>query len=153
MTDSPAYELAQVNVGRLQAPLDSAQLKDFTEGLEPVNAVADQSDGFVWRLQDESGDATGFRILGDPELLINLSVWRDIDALTAFMYSGRHRELLKRRREFFHRLEEAVTALWWVPAGHRPTIEEAGERLVRLREQGPTAYAFSLRTTFPPPTH
>ncbi|SDJ39792.1 DUF3291 domain-containing protein [Streptomyces indicus] len=151
MADSPAYHLAQVNVGRLQAPLDSAQLKDFTEGLVPVNAVADRSDGFVWRLQDESGDATDFRILGDPELLINLSVWRDVDALNTFMYSGRHRELLKRRREFFHRLEEAVTALWWVPAGHLPSVEEAGERLLHLREHGPSAYAFSLRRSFPPP--
>ncbi|MFI6937884.1 DUF3291 domain-containing protein [Streptomyces sp. NPDC050418] len=152
MTDSVSYELAQVNVGKLQAPLDSAQLKDFTEGLGPVNAVADQSDGFVWRLQDESGDATEFRILDDPDLLINLSVWRDVDALTAFMYSGRHRELLKRRREFFHRLDEVVTALWWVEAGHRPSVEEAGQRLQHLREHGPSPVAFSLRTTFPPPT-
>ena len=143
------HELAQVNIGRLTAPLDSEQLRDFTEGLDPVNAVADASDGFVWRLKDDSGDATEFRIFGDEWLLVNMSVWRDTNALTAFMYQGRHRELLARRREFFQRLDEAVTALWWVPAGHRPTVEEAEERLVHLRTHGPTPYAFNLRTSFP----
>ncbi|WP_415952935.1 DUF3291 domain-containing protein [Streptomyces sp. KLOTTS4A1] len=151
MTDSAAYELAQVNIGRLRAPLDSAQLKDFAEGLEPVNADADKAEGFVWRLQDDYGDATGFRILDEPDLLVNLSVWRDIDTLTAYIYSGRHRELLRRRREFFHRLDEIVTALWWVPVGHRPSVDEAGERLLHLREHGPTQRAFSLRASFPPP--
>ncbi|MET7660156.1 DUF3291 domain-containing protein [Streptomyces sp. NPDC058293] len=143
------HELAQVNIGRLTAPLDSEQLRDFAEGLDPVNAVADASDGFVWRLKDESGDATSFRIFDDAWLLVNMSVWRDTNALTAFMYQGLHRELLARRREFFERLDEAVTALWWVPAGHRPTLEEAEERLVHLRAHGPTPHAFNLRTAFP----
>ncbi|MET7539937.1 DUF3291 domain-containing protein [Streptomyces sp. NPDC005507] len=143
------HELAQVNIGRLTAPLDSEQLRDFAEGLDPVNAVADASDGFVWRLKDESGDATSFPIFDDAWLLVNMSVWRDTNALTAFMYQGLHRELLARRREFFERLDEAVTALWWVPAGHRPTLEEAEERLVHLRAHGPTPHAFNLRTAFP----
>lgn len=143
------HELAQVNIGRLTAPLDSEQLRDFAEGLDPVNAVADASDGFAWRLKDDSGDATSFRIFDDAWLLVNMSVWRDTNALTAFMYQGQHRELLSRRREFFERLDEAVTALWWVPAGHRPTLEEAEERLVHLRTHGPTPYAFTLRTAFP----
>ncbi|MEU6840598.1 DUF3291 domain-containing protein [Streptomyces sp. NPDC046716] len=148
------YELAQVNIGRLRAPLDAPGMKDFTDNLEPVNAVADASDGFVWRLRDEAGerdDATVFRFYGDDWLLVNMSVWRDKDALTAFMYQGVHRELLARRREFFERLSEAVTTLWWVPAGHRPTIGEAEDRLTRLREDGPTAYAFGLRSSFSPP--
>ena len=144
-----AYELAQVNIGRLKAPLDSAQLKPFADGLAPVNAVADASDGFVWRLQDDTGDATDFRVF-DEWTLVNMSVWRDTNALTAFMYQGQHRELLARRREFFERLEEAVTTLWWVPAGHRPTVEEAETRLLHLRAHGPTEYAFTLRTSFPP---
>ncbi|MGW6401601.1 DUF3291 domain-containing protein [Streptomyces sp. NPDC055134] len=143
------HELAQVNIGRLTAPLDSERLRDFAEGLDPVNAVADASDGFVWRLKDDTGDATSFRIFDDVWLLVNMSVWRDTNALTAFMYEGRHRELLARRREFFERLDEAVTALWWVPAGHRPTVEEAEERLAHLRTHGPTPYAFNLRTAFP----
>ncbi|WP_225834836.1 DUF3291 domain-containing protein [Streptomyces sp. NK08204] len=147
---TPAYELAQVNIARLKHPLDSPQLKDFVDNLDPVNAVADVSDGFVWRLQNDSGNATDIPVLGDEWLIVNMSVWRDTNALTAFMYQGLHRELLARRREFFERLEEAVTALWWVPAGHRPTVAEAEERLLHLRAHGPTPYAFSLRTSFPP---
>ncbi|MGW1022967.1 DUF3291 domain-containing protein [Streptomyces sp. NPDC002577] len=150
MTQTAAFELAQVNIARLQAPLDSPQLKDFVDALDPVNTAADAADGFVWRLQSDSGDATDIPFLGDEWLIVNMSVWRDMNALTAFMYQGRHRELLKRRREWFERLEEAVTTLWWVPAGHQPTVAEAEERLLHLREHGPTPHAFSLRTTFPP---
>ncbi|MPY62507.1 DUF3291 domain-containing protein [Streptomyces spongiae] len=150
MTKPAAYELAQVNIARLKAPLDSPQLKDFVDALDPVNAVADASDGFVWRLQDESGDATNIPVLGDEWLIINMSVWRDTNALTAFMYQGQHRELLARRREWFERVREAMVALWWVPAGHRPTVAEAEERLLHLRAHGPTPYGFTLRTSFPP---
>lgn len=145
-----AYELAQVNIARLKAPLDSPQLKDFVDNLEPVNADADGADGFVWRLQGDSGDATDVPVFGDDWLIINLTVWRDTNALTAFMYQGRHREMLSRRREWFEKLQEAVTALWWVPAGHRPTVAEAESRLLHLRTNGPTPYAFTLRTSFPP---
>ncbi|MFD5635203.1 DUF3291 domain-containing protein [Streptomyces sp. NPDC127077] len=151
MTQSTAsFELAQVNIARLKAPLDSPQLKDFVDALDPVNAVADAADGFVWRLQSDSGNATDVPVLGDHWLIINLTVWQDIDALTAFMYRGRHRELLARRRDWFERMEEAMTTLWWVPAGHRPTVAEAESRLLHLREHGPTPHAFSLRTSFPP---
>ncbi|WP_329122792.1 DUF3291 domain-containing protein [Streptomyces sp. NBC_01465] len=146
-----SYELAQVNIARLKFPLDSPQLKPFVDGLDPVNAVADQADGFVWRLQTEAGDATELRIFGDEWLMVNMSVWRDPNALTAFMYQGQHRELLGRRYEFFERIEEAMTALWWVPAGYRPTVTDAEARLVDLRENGPTPTAFTLRTSFPPP--
>ncbi|MGP4051363.1 DUF3291 domain-containing protein [Streptomyces sp. 2A115] len=145
-----AFELAQVNIARLKAPLDSPQLKDFVDALDPVNAVADAADGFVWRLQSDSGNATDVPVFGDDWLIVNLTVWRDTNALTAFMYQGQHRELLSRRREWFERLAEAVTTLWWVPAGHRPTVAEAEERLLHLRTHGATAYAFSLRTSFPP---
>ncbi|MER7484885.1 DUF3291 domain-containing protein [Streptomyces sp. NPDC126497] len=145
-----AYELAQVNIARLRAPLDSPRLKDFVDGLDPVNADADAADGFVWRLQGEGGDATDIAVFGDSWLIVNMSVWRNTDALTAFMYQGRHREMLARRREWFERVEEAMTALWWVPAGHRPTVAEAESRLLHLRTNGPTPYAFTLRTSFPP---
>ncbi|MET9830524.1 DUF3291 domain-containing protein [Streptomyces sp. NPDC006385] len=145
-----AYELAQVNIARLKAPLDSPQLKDFVDNLEPVNADADAADGFVWRLKDDSGDATAVPVFGDSWLIINLTMWRDTNALTAYMYQGRHREMLARRREWFERVQEAMTALWWVPAGHRPTVAEAESRLLHLRTNGPTPYAFTLRTSFPP---
>lgn len=144
-----AYELAQVNIARLRAPL-TPLLKDFVDSLDPVNADADAADGFVWRLQSDEGDATAIPVFDDPWLIVNMSVWRDPDALTAFMYQGRHREMLSRRREWFERVEEAMTALWWVPAGHRPAVAEAEDRLLHLRAHGPTPYAFTLRTSFPP---
>lgn len=150
MTDAAAsFELAQVNISRLKFPLDSPELKDFVDALEPVNADAEAADGFVWRLQSEGGDATDVRVFGDDWLIVNLTVWRDAEALTAYMYQGRHREMLSRRREWFERVREAMTALWWVPAGHRPTVAEAEARLLHLRAHGPAPYAFTLRTSFP----
>ncbi|MER6204506.1 DUF3291 domain-containing protein [Streptomyces sp. NPDC001073] len=146
---SPAYQLAQANLGRLRFPLDSPELADFVAALDPVNATADTAGGFVWRLQSDSGNATDVPVLGDDWLIINMSVWRDTDALTAFMYQGEHRELLARRRDWFERVREAMTVLWWVPAGHHPTVAEAEERLLHLRVHGPTPYAFTLRTSFP----
>ncbi|MFF1837041.1 DUF3291 domain-containing protein [Streptomyces sp. NPDC058231] len=151
ITPRPGHELAQVNIARLRFPLDSPELKEFVDALDPVNAVADRAAGFVWRLQSESGNATDVPILGDSWLIVNMSVWRDTDALTAFMYQGRHRELLARRREWFERVEEAMTVLWWVPAGQRPTVRDAEERLLHLREHGSTERAFTLRTGFPAP--
>ncbi|WP_432134086.1 MULTISPECIES: DUF3291 domain-containing protein [unclassified Streptomyces] len=150
MTEAAALELAQVNIARLKFPLDSPELKDFVDSLDPVNADADAAEGFVWRLQSEEGDATDIRIFGDDWLVVNMSVWRDTDALTAYMYQGRHREMLARRREWFERAAEAMVALWWVPAGHRPTVAEAEARLLHLRTHGPSPYAFTLRASFPP---
>jgi hypothetical protein len=149
MTSADAYELAQVNISRLRFPLDSPELKDFVDALDPVNASAEAADGYVWRLQSEGGDATDIKVFGDDWLIINLTVWRDTNALTAFMYQGQHREMLARRREWFEKVAEAMTALWWVPAGHRPTVAEAESRLLHLRANGPTPYAFTLRTSFP----
>ncbi|MFD5949425.1 DUF3291 domain-containing protein [Streptomyces collinus] len=145
-----SHELAEVNIARLKAPLDSPQLKDFVDALDPVNADADAADGFVWRLQSDSGNATDVSVFGDSWLILNMSVWRDADSLTAYMYQGRHREMLARRREWFERVEEAMVTLWWVPAGHRPTVAEAESRLLHIRTHGPTPYAFTLRTQFPP---
>ncbi|MGW6706038.1 DUF3291 domain-containing protein [Streptomyces sp. NPDC054956] len=144
------YELAQVNIARLKYPLDSPELKDFVDGLDPVNAVADAAEGFVWRLEGEGGDATDVPVFDDEWIIINMSVWRDAETLDAFMYAGRHRELLARRREWFEQVKEAMAALWWVPAGERPTVADAEERLTHLREHGPTPYAFTFRQQFPP---
>ncbi|MFF9345972.1 DUF3291 domain-containing protein [Streptomyces sp. NPDC014734] len=140
-----------MNIARLRFPLESTELKDFVDALDPVNAVADRATGFVWRLQSDTGNATDVPVFGDSWLIVNMSVWRDTDALTAFMYQGRHRELLARRREWFERVDEAMTALWWVPAGVRPTVADAEERLRHLREHGPTERAFTLRKPFPAP--
>ncbi|MGW8730213.1 DUF3291 domain-containing protein [Streptomyces sp. NPDC055808] len=150
MTDADErYELAQVNIARLKYPLESVELTDFVTALDPVNAVADAADGFVWRLQSDSGNATDVPVFGDTSMIVNMSVWRDEASLKAFMYAGRHRELLARRFEWFERIEEALVALWWVPAGHRPTVEEAEKRVLHLRDHGPTPHAFTLRSGFP----
>jgi hypothetical protein len=145
------YQLAQLNIGRLAAPLDSAQLAPFVDALEPVNALADAAPGFVWRLQTEDGDATAIHAFDDEMLLLNMSVWESLEALADFAYRSDHREIMRRRREFFERMTEAYLVLWWVPAGHTPSVEEAKGRLDLLRTAGPSPAAFTFRLPFPPP--
>lgn len=150
------FELAQVNIARLVASLDDPQLADFVAALEPVNAAADAAPGFVWRLQTDEGDATAVRAfdwdVGDSAgVIVNMSVWRDVEHLAAFVYGELHRQVLKRRREWFQRMSTAYTACWWVPAGHRPTTDEAEDRIRHLRIHGPTPHAFTLRNSYPPP--
>src|SRR5215472_5764049 len=146
-----AWHLAQLNVGVLQAPLDSPQLADFVANLGPVNALADAAPGFVWRLRDEDGsDATGLRPRG-PDLLVNMSVWETLDSLRAFVYrNGPHLDLLRRRREFFRPLYEPHQVLWWIPAGHIPDLDEAFSRLDLLRREGAGPAAFTFREPHPP---
>jgi hypothetical protein len=149
---SAGYELAQVNIGRMRAPLDSPVMKDFMDGLAEVNAAADAAEGFVWRLVDGEGDgATGFRFYGDEWLIVNMSVWASPETFREYVYGPAHRPYLQRRREWFEHLAEAVTALWWVQAGERPTVADAEKRLTMLREKGPTADAFTMRQVFDPP--
>jgi Domain of unknown function (DUF3291) len=150
------YVLAQVNIGRLRAPLDSPQLASFMAALDPVNAVADTAPGFVWRLQTEDGNATAVRAFewdqaGSAGVILNMSVWESVEALAAFVYSRQHREVLRRRREWFEQMAEAYLALWWVPRGHVPTPGDAEDRIRHLRAHGPTPHAFTLRVHFPPP--
>jgi len=148
--------LAQVNIGRLRAPLDSPVLADFVAALDPVNAAADAAPGFVWRLQTEDGNATAVRAFewdaaGSAGVIVNLSVWESVEALAAFVYSARHREVLRRRREWFERIDQAYTALWWISPGTTPTTAQAEYRVKYLRQHGPTPDAFTLRVHFPPP--
>jgi hypothetical protein len=148
-----AFHLAQVNIGRMVAPLDSPELADFVAQLPEINALADRSPGFVWRMVDDEGeDATGFRPdEHDDMLLINCSVWESVEALRNFTYNSDHLRVLSRRREWFQRLAEAHQALWWVPAGHRPSIAEAMERVALVRQHGPGPMAFTFRDTYPAP--
>jgi hypothetical protein len=151
-----AFELAQVNIGRLVAPLDHAQLADFVTLLEPVNAAADNAPGFVWRLQSDDGDATSITAFewdaGDSAgVIVNMSVWTGVDELATFVFGEMHREVLRRRREWFYRMSEAYTVCWWVPAGHRPTTDEAEDRIRNLRANGPNPQAFTLRERYPRP--
>ena len=145
------HHLAQLNVARLRAPLDSPILANFVDALEPVNALADSAPGFVWRLQTEDGDATAIRAFDDDMLLVNMSVWESVDALADFVYRSDHRQVMIRRREWFERMEDSYLVLWWVEAGHRPSTEEAKQRLATLRHDGPTPAAFTFRSPYPPP--
>lgn len=146
-----AFHLAQVNLSRLLAPIDSELLSDFVAALEPINALGDSAPGFVWRLQTEDGDATAIRVFDDSELIVNLTVWTDLASLGDFVYGQDHAAIMRGRRKWFARPTEAMVALWWVPAGTVPTPQEAEERVRTLRRLGPTPAAFTFRTPFPPP--
>jgi hypothetical protein len=147
----PELHLAQLNIATLLAPLDSPQLAGFVEALDPVNALGDASPGFVWRLQTEDGDATSIRAFDDDRIIVNLTVWEDVEALEAFVLGGRHLDVLRRRREWFEKMDRAYLVLWWIPAGTLPTLDEAAARLELLRVNGPTPEAFTLRERFPAP--
>ncbi|HKR69113.1 MAG TPA: DUF3291 domain-containing protein [Streptosporangiaceae bacterium] len=151
-----SFVLAQVNIGRLRAPIDSPTLAEFLAALDPVNAVADAAPGFVWRLQTEDGNATAIQAFewdtaGSAGVIINMSVWESVETLAAFVYSIDHRTVLRRRREWFEPMREAYTALWWIPRGTIPTVGEAEDKVRYLREHGPTRAAFTLKVHFPPP--
>ena len=147
----PKYQLAQVNIARMKAALDSPVMEGFVSRLAEINALADRSDGFVWRLQTESGDATYLRPYDDDRILFNLSVWENVEALKGYVYRTAHAELIKGRRSWFEQFDRAFLALWWVPAGHVPPIEEAKERLAHLDAHGPSPSAFTFKTLFPEP--
>ena len=144
------WHLSQLNVGQLRVPIEHPDSAEFADNLDPVNALAEAAPGFVWRLQDESGNATGFKRDGDPLRVLNLSVWESIDSLKAYTYSGDHVAFMRRRLEWFTPRDGAHLVLWWIPAGHEPTIEEAESRLARLVSDGPTSEAFTFGTSFPP---
>jgi hypothetical protein len=151
MTPPPAWHLAQVNIGRIVAPLDSAEMSGFVSRLDELNALADGSPGFVWRFQNESGNATYLRPYDDDRILFNLSVWESPEHLRQYVYGVVHAEMIRQRHQWFEKMADAFLALWWIPAGHRPTVDEAKERLVLLREHGPGDRAFTFRQSFPPP--
>ncbi|MDO3722839.1 DUF3291 domain-containing protein [Marinobacter sp. chi1] len=144
------YQLAQLNIATLMAPIDSPQLSDFVANLDRINALAEDSPGFVWRLQTDAGDATGIDYFGSDKI-VNLSLWDSVEALHNYVYRSAHVEIMRRKKEWFHRMGEAHMVLWWVPAGHVPSVEEAAQKLNTLREQGPTEEAFTFKTVFSPP--
>jgi hypothetical protein len=145
------YHLAQLNIGILKAPMDAPETAGFAEALDRINALAEAQSGFVWRLTGEgANDATDLRPTDDPMLLMNMSVWTDIEGLAAFVYRTGHRDVMRRRHEWFHKME-LYMCLWWVPAGHTPTITEAMARLEVLRRLGPSAEAFTFKQPFPAP--
>jgi hypothetical protein len=142
--------LAQLNVGRLRAPMDDPLIDDFRENLDRINELAEASPGYVWRLQDDSGNATGIKAFEDELEIVNLTVWTSIEALADFTYRSGHVEFLRRRREFFEAASVPILCLWWIPEGTIPSVEDAIVRLDHLRSHGPTPTAFTFRARFEP---
>ena len=151
MVEAAGFHLAQFNTARALAPLDHPRLADFVAALDEVNTAAETAPGFVWRLADDSGNATGIRPFQDPEMLVNLSLWESVDALFDFTYRSVHRLVLRRRKEWFEYVDGPHLVFWWVPAGHRPDVAEAMERLDHLRKHGATPHAFGFKEPFPAP--
>jgi hypothetical protein len=147
-----AYHVAQYNIARLIAPLDDPRIAGFVAALEPINRLGDESPGFVWRHQTADGNSTSVRVRGDPLILINFSVWESIEAMFEYTYRSAHADIFRRRREFFEASELPQLVLWWVPAGHEPSVEEAEERLDYLRRHRPSPYAFGFKSRFAPPS-
>ena len=145
------YELAQLNVGIIRAPMDSPIMAEFAANLERINALADGTPGFVWRLQSEAGDATAIRPFENENNLVNMSVWQDLESLRQYVYRSGHVEIMRRRREWFEPMREAYMVLWWVPKGHRPSVTEAIAKLEMLRKAGPSLQAFTFGQAYPPP--
>ena len=148
---SADWHLAQINIGRLTAPQGDPRVQPFFDALDRVNAIADAAPGFVWRLQDDSGNAMGISYSPDPLLAVNMSVWRDADSLFEFVYRSLHTPVMARRRDYFQRFDGAFQALWWVPAGHVPTVSEGLSRLWLLDRFGPCPQAFTFKARFPAP--
>ncbi len=145
------YHLAQINIAQAKDEMDSEVMKGFVERLDEINALAEASPGFIWRLQDESGNASEIQVFDDPLLLINMSVWRDIDSLKHYVYRSAHVDLLRDRDAWFNKTVQAHQALWWIPAGHVPSEQEGVERLQHLQQHGPTATAFTFARPQPMP--
>jgi len=145
-----AYHIAQVNIGRVKAPLDDPSMAGFVNRLDEINALADRSAGFVWRLQTTEGNATYFRPYDDDRILLNMSVWATLEDLRRYVYHTAHVELLQQRQAWFEKFAGVYAALWWVPAGHIPGIDEARKRIAHLAAHGPTQFAFTFKTVFQP---
>lgn len=146
----PEFHLAQLNIARMKAPLDAPEMASFVARLEEINALADAAEGFVWRLQTPEGDATYLRPYEDDRILVNLSVWKSVEALKHYVYRTAHAELLHDRKKWFEHFGASYLAMWWVPAGHLPGVDEAKKRLEHLQQHGPSQYAFDFKTVQPP---
>jgi hypothetical protein len=147
----PVYQIAQVNIGRVKAPVEDPIMLGFTSRLDEINALADRAPGFVLRLQTPVGNATYFRPYPeDDRVLINMSVWESIDALRHYVYKTAHAQFLREREAWFEKFSGVYMALWWVPAGHRPGMDEATKRIAHLEKHGPTQFAFTFKKTFEP---
>ena len=141
-------QLAQVNIARMLAPMDSPVMSDFVANLDPINRLAESSPGFVWRLKDDTNNATAIKVFDDEFLIINMSVWDSIDSLFNYVYKSDHVRVFKRKSEWFERMPEMHMALWYIEPGQYPTPQQAEERIAYLRTNGETPFAFSFKKRF-----
>jgi len=145
------YHLAQVNIARFRLPIEDPVNVDFVQNLDRVNTIADAQPGFVWRMKGEGNSATDVKAFDDPNVVINMSVWSDMESLAAFAYrNAEHRKIMARRKEWFEKID-VYLALWWIPEGHLPTIDEAKAKLELIARLGPTKDAFTFGRPFPAP--
>lgn len=147
----PKHHIAQINIARMLAPIDDPIMEEFVAQLPAINSLADASPGFVWRLQTEEGDATSLKVYDDDMVIVNMSVWENIEFLREYAYRSSHTGVMKYRTRWFSKFDGPYYALWWVPAGHIPTTEEGKERLDHLQKHGDSSYAFSFKNVFPVP--
>jgi heme-degrading monooxygenase HmoA len=147
------FHLAQINIAKALAPLDSPIMQGFADQLEHINQLAERSPGFVWRLQTDADDATALNPYEDELIIVNLSVWESLAALKAYVYGGDHLSVLRNKKQWFEKPSAPTLALWWVPAGHTPSIAQGQQALETLRQRGPSAEVFSFASPFPAPGH
>lgn len=145
------FHLAQVNIARAKAPLDHPLMKGFVDQLERINTLAERSPGFIWRLENEEGDATTIRLFEDERIIVNLSLWASLGALKAYVYSGEHLAVLKNKKNWFEKLDRPSLALWWLPVGQIPDLGSAKAALAKLQEKGATPEAFTFARPYPVP--
>ncbi len=141
-------KLAQLNIARIAHPLESKEMQDFVLALNAINLLAETSPGFIWRLKDEANNATSFQMYNDPNLIVNMSIWENLESLRHYVFNSGHTHYLKRRKEWFIPLEQTGTVLWWIPDNHTPTLTEAQEKLDLLRNQGSSQKAFNFAQAF-----
>ena len=141
------FHLAQVNIAKRLAPMDDPIMQDFVNNLDRINAIADRSEGFIWRLKDEDKDL-GAQVFQDDELLINMSVWKNLESLFSYTYNSDHIEIFKRKKEWFGKMKMVHMAFWYVPIGIEPTFQDAKSRLDYLNEHGETPFAFTFKNKF-----
>ncbi|WP_298346049.1 DUF3291 domain-containing protein [uncultured Algibacter sp.] len=141
------YHLAQVNIAKRLAPMDDPIMQDFINNVEKINAIADEAEGFIWRMQDEDKDL-GAEIFQDDTLLINMSVWESLVSLFNYTYKSGHIEVFKRKKEWFSKMKMVHMAFWYIPEGYEPTFQDAKQRLDYLNKYGDTPYAFSFKSKF-----
>jgi hypothetical protein len=134
----------------MKAPIDSPVMADFVANLDGINALAENSEGFIWRLKDDSNNATSIKIYDDDFMIVNMSVWENADALSKYVYHSDHVEIFKRRKEWFHQMKEMHMALWYTPEAIMPAVSDAVIRLDYLRLNGPTPFAFTFKKIFTP---